>query len=182
MTLKEFWEHIEKTRRKDPEAHAARLVARLAKLPVGKIIDFDYRWNELHRASYNWHLWGAAYIINGGCSDDGFDYFRDWLLLQGRKVYQTALKDPDSLADVVDPDEGECDHSCYPGRDAWFRANGYDHEDEAYEAFDAAYSAKYPGTPQLPPLRGRWDHDNDRQMKKRLPRLWALYNEGGDDE
>ena len=94
MTLKEFWEHIEKTRRKDPDAHVERLIARLAKLPPNKIIEFAHRWNELHRASYNWNLWGAAYLINGGCSDDGFDYFRDWLLLQGRKVYEGALKNP----------------------------------------------------------------------------------------
>jgi hypothetical protein len=29
--------------------------------------------------------WGAAYLANGGCSDDGFDYFRGWLIGQGRK-------------------------------------------------------------------------------------------------
>ena len=36
--------------------------------------------------SYRWDLWGAAYLANGGCSDDGFDYFRGWLIGQGRKV------------------------------------------------------------------------------------------------
>lgn len=182
MTLNEFWEHIQKTRRKDPDVHAERLVARLAKLSVAKIVAFDHRWNELHRAAYNWNLWGAAYLFQGGCSDDGFEYFRDWLLLQGRAVYEAALKDPDSLADVVSPDDvsaGEA--SAYPGRDAWFRKTGTERDEEGYEAWEAVYRAKHPETPRLPPLRGRWDHDSDRQMKKRLPRLWALYNEDDDE-
>jgi hypothetical protein len=179
VTLKEFWEHIEKTRRKDPDAHVERLVARLAKLSPRKIIEFDHRWNELHRAAYNWNLWGAAYLINGGCSDDGFMDFRDWLLLQGRKVYEAALKNPDSLADVVDPDEGEYECGCYPGRHAWFRATG---NEDGYDEFDAAYRAKYPETPRLPPLRGRWDHDSDKQMRRRFPRLSALYNRDGEGE
>lgn len=181
MTLKEFWEHVQKTRRKDPDAHAERLISRLSKLSVAKIVAFDHRWNELHRAAYNWNLWGAAYIIQGGCSDDGFEYFRDWLLLQGRKVYEAALKDPDSLADVVSPDEGEVEIMCRPGMDAWFRATGTESEDEGYAAFEAAYEARYPNRPR-PRLGGRWDHDSDRQMKRRLPRLWALYNEDADDE
>jgi len=35
-----------------------------------------------------------------GCSDDSFDYFRGWLIAQGKDVYLAALHDPDSLADV----------------------------------------------------------------------------------
>ncbi|MEU1868262.1 DUF4240 domain-containing protein [Streptomyces gardneri] len=30
----------------------------------------------LMAASYQAPIWAAAYLINGGCSDDGFDYFR----------------------------------------------------------------------------------------------------------
>ena len=47
--------------------------------------------------AYRQELWGAAYLINGGCSDDGFVYFLGWLIAQGRDVYQAALPDPDSL-------------------------------------------------------------------------------------
>jgi hypothetical protein len=37
-------------------------------------------------------------VIHGGCSDDGFEYFRRWLVSRGRDVYEAALADPDSLA------------------------------------------------------------------------------------
>ena len=36
-------------------------------------------------------LWDAAYLINGGCSDDGFDYFRGWLVDQGRETFERCL-------------------------------------------------------------------------------------------
>jgi hypothetical protein len=45
-------------------------------------------------------LWGAAYVIEGGCSDDSFDYFRAYLISRGRAVYERAIADPDSLADI----------------------------------------------------------------------------------
>ncbi len=47
-------------------------------------------------------LWGAAYLVNGGCSDDGFHDFRAWLVGRGRHVYESALKNPDTLVDVLD--------------------------------------------------------------------------------
>jgi hypothetical protein len=36
--------------------------------------------------SYNPELWCAAYIVSGGCSD-GFEYFRCWLISQGKVFY-----------------------------------------------------------------------------------------------
>jgi hypothetical protein len=49
----------------------------------------------------SWKIWSAAYIMNGGCSEDGFLYFRLWLLAQGRRVYSKALLDPESLASAT---------------------------------------------------------------------------------
>jgi Protein of unknown function (DUF4240) len=46
--------------------------------------------------------------MNGSASDDGFDYFRGWLISQGRKIFEAALENPDSLADVID-EEAEAD-------------------------------------------------------------------------
>src|SRR5262245_31843830 len=122
MTRTQFWDHIRVTRRRDPEEHGERLANRLAKLPAKEILDFDYWWDVALKEAYQWNLWGAAYLINGGCSDDGFEYFCRWLVLQGRDVFQKAVKSPDTLADVVDPDEEDFECECYPGMDAWFAA------------------------------------------------------------
>src|SRR3954463_8818781 len=115
MTLDEFWEHVRKTRRKDPREHADALTARLAKRPPAEIIDFDHWWGVLKRESYTWIVWGAAYIIGGGCSDDGFIDFRSWLILQGRDVFQKVVADPDSLADLKIGHDTQCE--CYPAMD-----------------------------------------------------------------
>ena len=44
--------------------------------------------------------------MRDGCSDDGFMDFRAWLVGQGKEVYLSALKDPDTLADF--DLQGEC--------------------------------------------------------------------------
>jgi hypothetical protein len=48
---------------------------------------FDYELETATPQVYGWPLWGPAYIMNGGCSDDGFDYFLGWLVGQGREVF-----------------------------------------------------------------------------------------------
>ena len=63
-----------------------------------EIISFEVAFHRYLNEAYTWDLWGAAYVIHGGCSDDGFEYFRRWLVSRGRDVYEAALADPDSLA------------------------------------------------------------------------------------
>jgi hypothetical protein len=183
MTQKEFWEHIEKTKRRDADEHAERLVARLAKRAVNDILDFAHLWDEMLGRAESWAVWGAAYIINGGCSDDGFEYFRGWLILRGRKVYEAALKNPDSLAAGADPDEEFCEFEGRPGWDAWFRATKTENDEAGYDALFAALDARPPrrAVPSRG-LGGGWDFDDERKMRKRYPRLWALYNPDENDE
>jgi hypothetical protein len=183
MTLDQFWDHIQKSKRKDPDEHAERLAARLAKLPVEEILDFGHWWDLMLRESYTWNLWGAAYIINGGCSDDGFDYFRGWLILKGRDIFQAAVSKPDSLAKVVDPDEDFTEFEGQPAWDAWFAATGRKRTDKGYEALRAAEVARH-GEPQpMPDLGDGWDFDDEDEMRKRYPKLSALYTaDGGEDD
>lgn len=55
-------------------------------------------WHRL-ADSYRNPLWAAAHIINGGRSDDGFDYSRGRLIMQGDDVLEQILADPDALAE-----------------------------------------------------------------------------------
>ena len=43
--------------------------------------------------SYLSSLWAAAYILMDGCSDDTFDYFRGWLIAQGKETFEKVLDD-----------------------------------------------------------------------------------------
>ncbi|MFB7650948.1 MULTISPECIES: DUF4240 domain-containing protein [unclassified Streptomyces] len=76
-----------------------RTASLLASWPVEEIVAAEQVLWELMVDSYTNPLWAAAYIANGGCSDDGFDYFRGWLIAQGRGVFERAVTDPDALAE-----------------------------------------------------------------------------------
>jgi hypothetical protein len=79
MDREQFWALIEAARTAtggDCQAQAADLVAALGQRPVSEVLDYDRIHGQLMAESYHLDLWGAAYLINGGCSDDGFDYFR----------------------------------------------------------------------------------------------------------
>src|SRR5262245_21993141 len=66
----------------DGTAVAAALTALLSALEPDDVTEYAQPlWTAL-ASSYMTDLWGAAYLINGGCSDDGFDYFRGWLMSQ----------------------------------------------------------------------------------------------------
>lgn len=180
MTEPEFWAHVAaaRPRRYDADAHAEALTARLAKLAEPDILDFVHHWDAASARAYRRDLWGAAYLVNGGCSDDGFQYFRWWLILQGREVFDAALADPDTLAEVL---HGETDVEAEvgPGTDAWFLATGTEQDDTGTEAYFRALKFRHPNWPKLPPLAPWWN-TTDEEYRRRLPRLAAAYLDGED--
>ena len=126
MTDKEFWRLIEDCRKDtggDLDELVRVLTQRLAALPPSDIVAFDKRLNALLARAYDWDLWGAAYVINAGCSDDGFLYFRGWLVAQGHDVYESALADPETLVDVAES-ESELEDFIHVGRQAYQQATG----------------------------------------------------------
>lgn len=164
MTREDFWKLIDDTRSEDdPYAHAAALQAALAERTADDIVHFERHMSDLMESSYTWSLWGAAYLINGGCSDDGFDYFRGWLITQGRSAFEDALADPDSLADLPAlEEEVECEDVLYVAR----------------SAYESVVGTEIPSVPiNLPDLGEGWDFDDDDEMMKRYPKLFAQFCE-----
>jgi hypothetical protein len=70
------------------QAQIASLKAILLTLEPSDIVKFDNTFTALLAASYDYKLWGASFVINGGCSDDCFDYFRQYLIGHGKKILQ----------------------------------------------------------------------------------------------
>lgn len=169
MTQDEFWQHIDAARRADPDEHADRLAARLAKLPLDEILSFGRWWHRAVAATHTWEMWGAAYLVNGGCSDDGFEYFLHWLVLQGRAVFDAAVKDPDTLADHL---RGETEVECgeEPALDAYCAVTG---QEDYYEALEG----KYPDLEPMPDSEAAWEFEDDDEMRRRYPKLFAMYCE-----
>lgn len=174
-----FWRLIALSRQGsegDVYTQLENLRKRLLKLPESQLRSFDQVLCELMDDSYRADLWGAAYIINGGCSDDGFDYFRSWLILQGEKTFTEALANPDSLAARV--------------RRALDAGAEFECEDmlgvaaEVYEAkigredFHLGQSAR-PGVSLVGDLEAWSDVDSTQENARRLyPRLCKLFLDG----
>jgi hypothetical protein len=103
MDTEGFWQLLDRARTEageDGEAVATRAAELLAQRPAAEIIAAHGVLREQMARSYVAQLWAAGYVINGGCSDDGFEYFRGWLIIRGREVFERALIDPDSLAEL----------------------------------------------------------------------------------
>jgi hypothetical protein len=122
VNKQEFWTVIEQARADvgscDAEAIAERAAELLAVLSPEQIAAAAQPLWDLMADSYHGDLWAAAYLINGGASDDGFEYFRGWLITQGREVFERAVADPDSLAGVpavqavaAEPGDLECEEA-----------------------------------------------------------------------
>ena len=102
MSEDEFWALVERTRTdesQDPdgEAHAERANAELRSLGLAAAQNAYRIFHRKLDEAYRWDVWAVAYLVNGGCSDDGFEYFRWWLVRQGRKAFESVVADADSL-------------------------------------------------------------------------------------
>lgn len=172
MTDDQFWSIIEQSRDGVPsvgldnevmDRQLAKMTMFLEALTPEEIVAFDTVMGKVHRRSNLWDLWGVAYIIMGGCSDDAFEYFRRWLLAQGRETFERAVREPDSLAEII--------------------PSGLDHEmdfEEFFHLADDVYGAKTGN--ELADLRLNWqdtgpqgDTWTEEDLPKRFPKTWANF-------
>ncbi len=180
MSLNEtnFWQMIGRVRTKakhDDEIFTELLVGELEKLEPTDIIEFHHIFWKFYRLSYRTDLWGAAFIMNGGCSDDGFDYFRGWLISQGQQVFDAALEHPDSLAKVVpkDPEDYsyELEEMLSIGQDVWREKTGLKNEDYYKQL---GKFEPYPPLGEFEWSDGEGDIDEDKG-KRLYPKLWKKF-------
>ena len=104
MNEQKFWQLVETVKKESGtniDSRPVVLQKRLSSLEPEEIQGFQQRYETLLLEANSWNLWGAAYLMNGGCSDDGFKYFRDWLISEGKETFKGAIANPDSLATIA---------------------------------------------------------------------------------
>jgi TPR repeat protein len=157
-----FWQLITESKLAadgDANTQVANLEAVLKLLPEADIVEFDRLLHGHLNRSYTRDLWAAAYIINGGCSDDGFDYFRAWLVAQGKDVFENALVNPESLIDVAQPN-AELETLMYA----------------PIKAYEARTETKFPySTREVPQLTGDEWEETPECLQKKFPRLFEKF-------
>jgi hypothetical protein len=164
MTKDDFWKLIEKSRHGavDVDDQMGKLHDLLVQLPTADILGFDTCFQECTRDAYTQELWAAAYIVNGGCSDDGFDYFMGWLIAQGRESFEAVLADPEKLCAIAGRDEHvECEEMWSAAAVAYEAKAG---KDDFYEMSKGV----------IRQLRGEpWDEETVDQMYPALAKKFG---------
>ena len=145
----------------------------LSKLSLKEMIGFRLRTDKLLYDSYTSEMWCAGYLMNGGCSDDGFEYFRLWVISRGRKAYEAAMANPDNLIDYIGDDDEmdffEFELFWYVALEAFEEAVDaelYDYiDDENFKTCEGNY----------PNFEFNWEEDEPESMQKLCPRLFEKF-------
>ncbi|MBN1207996.1 MAG: DUF4240 domain-containing protein [Myxococcaceae bacterium] len=167
-----FWRIIESSRSGfDPnradgnmEQQLEELRSLLRELSPEEIVGFRNQLLDYVDAAFTWDLWGAAYVIGGGCSDDGFMDFRGWLISMGRDVFEKALSDAESLADVASA----------PGIEGVFFEEFLNVPAQVFEEATGREVPEYTGHSRVHPAGEKWNEARE-DLERRFPRLWAKY-------
>ena len=170
MDETEFWELVDASREAaggDPDEQADQLLERLLRLDPDAVLDFARHFESRYNRAYRWDLWGAAWVLLDGASDDAFDFFRCWLIGQGREVFESALHDPDALAGLLPDFDEEADGD---GEELGYAA------DEAYEQLTGTVAPDL-GIPAaaLEPEGAWFDLEDASGLAERYPRLWGRF-------
>ncbi len=165
-----YWNIIDKSLKNtnNQDDQEQYLIKEIEKLSPKEIIGFRLRTDKLLYDTYNSEMWCAGYIMNGGCSDDGFEYFRNWIISRGKTTYYKAKENPDSLiSEVIEGEE------FYDFESFWYVAlAAFEHKTgkDLYEYIDEDnFKTKEGGYPQFD---FTWQESNPESMKVICPKLF----------
>jgi Protein of unknown function (DUF4240) len=166
LTETAFWRLMSNTRSaagNDTGRQSALLKDQLTRLSPQAIVEFAQIRHRLDERAYTWNLWGAAMVIEDGCSDDCFRDFRGYLISLGPDAYKKALANPDSLASVVqDAETGNWENADNVAPDAYSSVTGGD-----FPVDDSDLSGPPRGTPI--------DDNDPAALARRYPNLAARF-------
>ncbi len=134
----------------------------LDKISPQGIVSFKLRIAQLANDIHTSEMWCAGYLMNGGCSDDGFEYFKNWVISRGEDVYYKAKANPDNLADCIEDPE----------------LSFYEFENLDYLPVDAFESQTgeeiwdYLPENERQEIEFNWDEDNDDSLKAICPKIF----------
>ena len=165
MSEEQFWSIIKLTYQNangDFDEQQNELIKELKKISLQDIISFDNRFRQLRGQAYDWQLWGAIYIIHGGCGDDSFTDFRDWVIAQGKDFYYRTTSNPETLVEI-ETEKIEVE----------WEGMGY----IASSLFEELTGKEIPSTfKENQEIKGNeWSEENNDELKIMFPKLWAKY-------
>ncbi|HDX9577753.1 TPA: DUF4240 domain-containing protein [Bacillus pseudomycoides] len=181
MNQEQFWQLISDMNSKDETVEW--LIEQLAAKSADEIADYEMHLQTALGQSYTSSLWAAAYIILGGCSDDSFDYFRGWLIACGQETFESALQNPENLANLIpacyEEEEliPELEEMLSTGFEAFSLKETGDTEwdNEIWNKFSSLLDEKG-FEPFEQDIEFDWEEDED-ELAERFPKLWKRFGE-----
>jgi len=163
------------------------LIKEIEKLSSTEMVGFFIRLNVLTHAIYTSTMWCAAHLMNGGyASDDGFEYFRYWIISRGKKVYYNAKNSPDSLVIEYSSDKNEYafETLSYVAIKSYQNSQKIDDDDEEQifdyfyaceeNCIDVDYSKFEDALNHLSNFDIDWNEDKPESMKALCPNLYQM--------
>lgn len=176
MDARSFWRIIDEyvsEDKTDAEYFYAGLSERLLEMSPDGLLGFASAMRAELNTACTWDMMGAAYLIQGSLSDEGFDAFCGWLMAQGSEVFRQAVYHPDSLADYL---------RNYDGGDLFEDEDILSAPMSAYEETTGSLDDYELTVDRLQQPGGeQWDIEDESDQEARLPRLHAYFNEDDDD-
>lgn len=131
MNKETFWKIIDEVNASvdsnDKEAVLKKTAEKLMEYEPGEINEWENILDFYHDLAKREKLWAACAAIGDHYTDDGFEYFRAWLISKGHDVYMNALQDPDTLAELDIPkNSAEFESFWYVAEYAYDRRKVYD--------------------------------------------------------
>ncbi len=169
-----YWDIIDKSLKNtnNQDDQEQFLIKEIGKLAPKEMIGFRLYTDKLLYDTYNSEMWCAGYIMNEGCSDDSFEYFRNWVISRGKNTYLRAKKNPDYLInEVVDGAEFyDFESFWYVALEAFQKKTGKD----LYDYID--YDNFKMGEGNYPQFEFTWEEENPESMKNICPKLFEKWN------
>ncbi|ANE53574.1 hypothetical protein SY85_17710 [Flavisolibacter tropicus] len=163
----QFWRIIQTAKDSaigDYEQQQEELANELRKLTLDNIILFGNRFRYFRGQANTWELWGAIYIIHGGCGDDSFNDFREWVIGQGSEFYYRTVNDPETLVDV---DTAKIENV------EW---EGLSYVPAAVFEELTGQAMPYPYREKLETTGNEWEEEGD-DLKQMFPKLTVKYSD-----
>ena len=169
MDEEKFWKIIENVHDghgTDMRGKSVELQKELSRMQSKEAEQFSYAFDEKMDRAYSHILWGAAYLIHGGCGDDTFSDFRASLISRGQQAFEAATTNPDSLALEEYDDE------------AWFY-EGYQYAvtEGVKKAVGSVVDRQspYPNEPS-----GEAWEETQEYFQNSYPKLWGKFGDSWD--
>ena len=161
-----FWQLIENAGAPDrcsPEDQCKRITKALASMPEADLVGFENLRHSMLLKAYTWPMLKACFVLLSYVSDDVFEDFRHWVMLNGKSRFYRTIENPDVIAEytqVQDPiEEVTGEPLMFVCENAW---NG--------EIEDLESQVTYPDTPNL---SDDWPHRE--QLRAEFPALFEKF-------